>query len=71
MIDKSNNTKLGDQNYVARILFFQVPFKTGSPLTYTVPFPLAKSFTKNPLNRCPFVRYIVPGPSLHPSEKLP
>jgi hypothetical protein len=60
-----------NQNYVINKLFFQVPLSTGYPFIYTVPFPLAKSFTKNPVNKCPFVKYIVPGPSLQPSEKLP
>lgn len=54
------------QNSVIKILSFQVPFNTNSPFTYTDPFPLARSFSKNPVKICPLLKYIVPGPYLLP-----
>ena len=58
-------------NFVTNLLSFHVPLRATCPSMYTAPFPLAKSFLKVPLNRCPFVMKIVPGPSLFPFEKDP
>jgi hypothetical protein len=56
---------------VTKILFLHVLLITNSPSTYIEPFPFAKSLEKYPSKIWPFVKYIVPGPSLLPSTKFP